>query len=60
MEKFETELLQLKDISGIDKAIYPLNWIRWESEYKTSSGIRAPPWRQSEGDIGYILSLIHI
>ncbi|EAY06639.1 Armadillo/beta-catenin-like repeat family protein [Trichomonas vaginalis G3] len=59
MEKFETELLQLKDISGIDKVIYPLNWIRWESEYKTSSGIRAPPWRQSEGDIGYILASTH-
>ena len=59
MEKFEAELEELKTVSGIDPEVFPLNWIKWESQYKTPDGIRAPPWRQIEGDIGYILASTH-
>jgi len=51
----EAEVRLLKDFSGIDKDINCLETIDWESAYVSHTGVRAPPWRQSEGDLGYIV-----
>jgi hypothetical protein len=37
------------------KEIHCLETIDWESAYVSASGLRAPPWRQSDGDLGYVV-----
>ncbi|OHS93162.1 Armadillo/beta-catenin-like repeat family protein [Tritrichomonas foetus] len=59
MEKFEEELEQLRDIAGVDPEKYPLRWLKWETQYRSESGVRAPPWREAEGDLGYIIADTH-
>ena len=59
MNKFEEELERLRDVAGIDPEKYPMRWIKWETQYKNENGIRAPPWREAEGDIGYVIAFTH-
>lgn len=59
MQRFEEELDKLREIAGVDPEKYPLRWIKWETQYKSESGIRAPPWREAEGDLGYIIADTH-
>lgn len=59
MEKFEEELTTLQKNQGVNPERNPIRWIKWENELKDSNGIRAPIWRQAEGDIGYILASTH-
>lgn len=49
------EVTMLKDFSGIDQETCCLESIDWESSYISNSGIRAPPWRSSNGDLGYVV-----
>ena len=56
MERFEAEVDKLRELSGVDPEKYPIRWIKWETQYKSESGIRAPPWREAEGDLGYIIA----
>jgi len=51
----EAEVKMLKDFSGIDQEAHCLESIDWESSYVSHSGIRAPPWRSSNGDLGYVV-----
>lgn len=59
MQAFEDELEKLRDIAGVNPEKYPIRWIKWETQYKSDSGLRAPPWRESEGDIGYVIADTH-
>lgn len=59
MERFERELDELRDVSGVDAEKFPLKWIKWETQFKSPSGTRAPIWRESEGDIGYVIASLH-
>lgn len=59
MEKFEQEVEDLRAISGVDPDKYPIRWIKWETQYKSPNGTRAPPWRESEGDLGYVIASTH-
>ena len=51
----EAEVKMLKDFSGINPDERCLESIDWESSYVSNSGIRAPPWRSSNGDLGYVV-----
>ena len=59
MERFEDEVEKLRELAGVDPERYPIRWIKWETQYKSESGIRAPPWRESEGDLGYVIADTH-
>ncbi|KAK8857975.1 hypothetical protein M9Y10_013075 [Tritrichomonas musculus] len=59
MHKFETELEDLRKISGVNPDNYPLRWIKWETQFKQPSGSRAPPWREAQGDLGYVIASTH-
>ncbi|OHS94331.1 Armadillo/beta-catenin-like repeat family protein [Tritrichomonas foetus] len=59
MEKFEDEVELLRDISGVDSEKYPIRWLKWETQYKSPSGTRAPTWREEEGDLGYVIASTH-
>ncbi|OHT12507.1 Armadillo/beta-catenin-like repeat family protein [Tritrichomonas foetus] len=59
MKRFEEELTTLRNVAGIDPEKYPLRWIKWETQYKSENGFRAPPWREAEGDIGYVIAYTH-
>jgi hypothetical protein len=48
------ELNLLKTFSGTDEATC-VEHIDWTSAHVFSNGLRAPPWRQDKGDLGYIL-----
>ena len=43
----------LKTLAGRE-AGRPLHTIDWDTDYVFSNGIRSPPWRQSEGELGYL------
>ena len=56
MESFEQQVEQLRLVAGADPDIFPISWIRWETDYKDpSTGLRAPIWNQALGHMGYIL-----
>ena len=59
MEDFEIEVEELRGLSGVDKEKYPLKWIKWETQFKSPNGTRAPIWRELEGDIGYVIASTH-
>lgn len=48
-----SELEMLKQFVGIEEDCI-LTSIDWESGHAYRNGLRAPPWRQTEGDLGYI------
>lgn len=49
----ESEVELLKSLSGHEKHNV-LEAVHWDSAYKASNGVRAPPWRQINGDLAYI------
>ncbi|OHT17644.1 Armadillo/beta-catenin-like repeat family protein [Tritrichomonas foetus] len=59
MIKFEEEVEKLRKVSGVNPDKYPLRWIKWETQFKQPSGSRAPPWRETEGDLGYVIASTH-
>lgn len=59
MKKFEDEVEALRKVSGVNSDIFPLRWIKWETQFKQPSGSRAPPWRESKGDLGYVIASLH-
>lgn len=52
----EAEVKMLAEHSGIDSEQHCLESISWESSFVSNSGIRAPPWRAKEGDLGYVVA----
>ena len=59
LERFEKELDQLREVCGVDGDRFPLKWIKWETQFKSPNGTRAPIWREEEGDIGYVIASVH-
>ena len=49
----EQEVDLLRTMAGPDKDNV-LEAISWDSAYKAGNGVRAPPWRQVNGDLGYV------
>eukprot|EP00163_Fabomonas_tropica_P000949 TRINITY_DN10707_c0_g1_i2.p1 TRINITY_DN10707_c0_g1~~TRINITY_DN10707_c0_g1_i2.p1 ORF type:complete len:1141 (-),score=231.97 TRINITY_DN10707_c0_g1_i2:109-3531(-) len=54
----ENEMRLLQSYCGHESS-YCLVSINWESEYKFASGVRAPPWRQSYGELCYLVVGTH-
>jgi len=50
----EAEVRMLAAYSGIDQEQHCLESINWESSFVSNSGIRSPPWRAVNGDLGYV------
>ena len=59
MERFEQELEQLRGVCGVDSERFPVKWIKWETQFKSPNGTRAPIWREAEGDLGYVVASLH-
>jgi len=59
LAKYEDEVAKFSAVSGMDPERFPIKWIKWETLLKGADGIRAPIWRQDQGDIGYILASLH-
>ena len=59
MESFEKEVDELRELGGVDRDRFPLKWIKWETQFKSPNGTRAPIWREAEGDIGYVIASLH-
>jgi HEAT repeat protein len=57
--RFEQEVEALRAVSGVDATKFPLKWIKWETQFRSPNGTRAPIWREPEGDIGYVLASTH-
>lgn len=51
--KVSTELQMLQSFCGKDTKCALIS-IEWESNYTFSNGVKAPPWRQVYGELGYI------
>ena len=59
MKSFEDEVEQLRELGGVEKDRFPLKWIKWETQFKSPNGTRAPIWREAAGDIGYVIASLH-
>lgn len=59
MKSFEDEVDKLRSYQGSNKKKNPVKWIKWETQFKTPTGTRAPPWREIEGDLGYVIVSTH-
>jgi len=49
----ESEVALLQSLSGHEPHNV-LEDVHWDSAYKAANGVRAPPWRQVNGDLAYI------
>jgi hypothetical protein len=58
MQAIENELRLLQSLCGHESK-YCVVSINWESDFKFSSGVRAPPWRQSHGELCYLVVGTH-
>ena len=58
-QQYEEEVERLRDVQGSNPDKYPLRWLKWETSYKSDTGCRAPSWRESEGDYGYVIASTH-
>lgn len=54
VEYAAAEISLLKGFAGIDADKMCVEAVGWENAYVSESGLRAPPWRHSAGDLGYI------
>ncbi|KAH0794332.1 Armadillo/beta-catenin-like repeat family protein [Histomonas meleagridis] len=59
MKAFEDEVEELHQVCGVNPEKNPLRWIKWETQYKSPNGTRAPTWREPEGDLGYVIASTH-
>ena len=59
MDRFDAEVEKLRQISGMKPHKHPLRWIKWETPFKSKSGLRVPPWREEAGDCGYVIASTH-
>lgn len=54
----EQEFFLLKTLAGRE-ASKPLSLIDWDTDFLFANGARSPPWRQSEGELGYLEVRLH-